>query len=176
MDSGRLPLRPGHCEGGLPAALPQPREGWLWGRDAPRPFLPGVSRLFLRGPVALPKPVLGWGAQAGGGLEKARHLRGCPAGGKPCEAAQLFSLRPALALSFLQPLSALGLRAKREKRRKRESFFKWRIRGLALQEGLGAGDAAPLKRPTLPRAAGASGGARRRRPGIGSGAPSWRGC
>lgn len=41
-DRCRPPLRPGHGEGGLPAALPQPREGWLWGRDAPRPFLPGA--------------------------------------------------------------------------------------------------------------------------------------
>lgn len=35
----------------LPSLSPA---GWLWGRDAPRLFLPGASSLFPRGPVALP--------------------------------------------------------------------------------------------------------------------------
>lgn len=121
-DCGHLLLRPGLDEGGLPAALPQPRQGWLWARDAPRPFLPAASSPFPAGQwlCQAASPCLGGASRRAG---EGQTLPWSPAGGKRCEATQLFSLRPALTLSLLRPLSALGLRAKWEKWRKRESFF-----------------------------------------------------
>lgn len=113
-------LAPGKVGCRLPSL--SPGKGGSGAGMLPAPFCRAPQASSPRAGGSAKLLLLGWGAQADG-LGKAGPLWGGPAGGEPCEAAQLFSLRPAFALSLLQPLSALGLRAKREKRRKRESFF-----------------------------------------------------
>lgn len=105
----RLPsLSPAKADSGIgmlpapfcrPPQAPSPAGQWLC--QAASPCLGGAGRRAGEGQTPL------WS----------------PAGGKRCEAAQLLYLRPALTLSLLRPLSALGLRAKWEKWRKGESFF-----------------------------------------------------
>lgn len=119
-DSGRFPLRPGPGGGGLPAVLPQPREGWLWGRDAPRPFLPGASSLFPRGPAALPSRF---------SLAVERRQTGWPRPDPSVSARRAGSRArqrnscPSAQHSLVQPLSALGLWAKWRNGGKEKSFF-----------------------------------------------------